>query len=95
MSDAFAQILAAEGFQGLYRGLAPASIKIIPMASVSFGVYELAKHLLSQAGEAAQKARLEKASREAEKRRRAVVIIEETECGGEKEGGAGKLKKLQ
>ena len=30
----------AEGWQGLYRGIVPASAKVIPMACVSFAVYE-------------------------------------------------------
>ncbi|GAQ82898.1 mitochondrial substrate carrier family protein [Klebsormidium nitens] len=90
MTDAFAHILRTEGISGLYRGLAPASLKILPMASVSFGVYELSRHLLSEAAQAQQKRRFEKASLEAEKKRRAKIIFNEGE--GEKDGVTSGLK---
>lgn len=93
MTEAFAHILRTEGVPGLYRGLAPASLKILPMASVSFGVYELSRHLLSEAAQAQQKRRFEKASLEAEKKRRAKIIFDGQD--DEKEEGKSGLRVLK
>lgn len=41
-------IVKAQGLGGLYKGIVPASAKLIPMAMISFGVYESAKILLAQ-----------------------------------------------
>ena len=37
----FRAILEEQGIRGLYRGLGPASIRIVPMAAISFSSYEL------------------------------------------------------
>ncbi|XP_036000224.1 calcium-binding mitochondrial carrier protein SCaMC-2-A [Fundulus heteroclitus] len=47
MSGVFRQILQNEGPAGLYRGLAPNFLKVIPAVSISYVVYE---HLKSQLG---------------------------------------------
>ncbi|KAK3271506.1 hypothetical protein CYMTET_20149 [Cymbomonas tetramitiformis] len=39
-------ILREEGVTALYRGIIPASVKVLPMAMVSFGVYEVMTQLL-------------------------------------------------
>ena len=43
----FRDILRNEGFQGLYRGILPELLKVIPMVSVTFCVYEFALQALS------------------------------------------------
>lgn len=40
MSSLFRQILRTEGAFGLYRGLAPNFMKVIPAVSISYVVYE-------------------------------------------------------
>lgn len=40
MSSLFKQILRTEGAFGLYRGLAPNFMKVIPAVSISYVVYE-------------------------------------------------------
>uniref|UniRef100_A0AAQ4PMU4 EF-hand domain-containing protein n=1 Tax=Gasterosteus aculeatus aculeatus TaxID=481459 RepID=A0AAQ4PMU4_GASAC len=47
MSGLFRQILQSEGPTGLYRGLAPNFLKVIPAVSISYVVYE---HLKKQLG---------------------------------------------
>ena len=47
MSGLFRQILQTEGPTGLYRGLAPNFLKVIPAVSISYVVYE---HLKTQLG---------------------------------------------
>ncbi|KAI3372919.1 hypothetical protein L3Q82_023368, partial [Scortum barcoo] len=47
MSGLFRQILQSEGPTGLYRGLAPNFLKVIPAVSISYVVYE---HLKTQLG---------------------------------------------
>ena len=37
----FRAILEEQGVRGLYRGIGPASIRIVPMAAISFSTYEL------------------------------------------------------
>ena len=37
----FRVILEEQGVRGLYRGIGPASIRIVPMAAISFSTYEL------------------------------------------------------
>lgn len=36
-----------EGLVSLYRGLAPASLRVLPMALVSFGTYEVVRSALA------------------------------------------------
>lgn len=38
--EMFQQILQKDGIKGLYRGILPELLKVIPMVSVTFGVYE-------------------------------------------------------
>lgn len=45
------EVLAKEGVGGLYRGLGAASARVIPMAIVSFGTYELVSRLVKEAEE--------------------------------------------
>ena len=40
MSGLFKQIIKTEGPTGLYRGLAPNFLKVIPAVSISYVVYE-------------------------------------------------------
>lgn len=47
MTGLFRQILQSEGPMGLYRGLAPNFLKVIPAVSISYVVYE---HLKTQLG---------------------------------------------
>lgn len=47
MTGLFKQILQTEGPTGLYRGLAPNFLKVIPAVSISYVVYE---HLKSSLG---------------------------------------------
>lgn len=47
MSSLFRHILQTEGPTGLYRGLAPNFLKVIPAVSISYVVYE---HLKTQLG---------------------------------------------
>lgn len=42
------KILQEEGMTALYRGIIPASVKVLPMAAVSFGTYELVTRFLQQ-----------------------------------------------
>lgn len=46
MTGLFRQILRAEGPTGLYRGLAPNFLKVIPAVSISYVVYEHVKKQL-------------------------------------------------
>lgn len=43
MTSLFKQILQTEGPKGLYRGLAPNFLKVIPAVSISYVVYEQLK----------------------------------------------------
>ncbi|KAI5674807.1 hypothetical protein M9H77_15171 [Catharanthus roseus] len=43
---AFASIVEQEGIQGLYRGLGPSCIRLVPAAGISFMCYEACKRLL-------------------------------------------------
>lgn len=43
MSGLFRQILQTEGPTGLYRGLTPNFLKVIPAVSISYVVYEQLK----------------------------------------------------
>ncbi|GBG88635.1 hypothetical protein CBR_g48166 [Chara braunii] len=49
MSQVFAQILRNEGPVGLYRGLGPSVIGMIPYAGINFGVYDLLQEALKRA----------------------------------------------
>lgn len=42
----FRYIVAQEGFLGLYRGIAPNFMKVIPAVSISYVVYENMKRVL-------------------------------------------------
>ncbi|GMH11893.1 hypothetical protein Nepgr_013734 [Nepenthes gracilis] len=53
MLHALASILEAEGVQGLYRGLGPSCMKLVPAAGISFMCYELCKRILVEEGEEA------------------------------------------
>lgn len=43
MTGLFRHIIQTEGFLGLYRGLAPNFMKVIPSVSISYVVYEYLK----------------------------------------------------
>lgn len=43
---ALASILEQEGVQGLYRGLGPSCVKLVPAAGISFMCYEACKRIL-------------------------------------------------
>lgn len=46
MVGLFQRIIATEGIQGLYRGLAPNFMKVLPAVSISYVVYEKMKQNL-------------------------------------------------
>lgn len=46
MMATFRGIVQEEGPRGLYRGLLPNFLKVIPAVSIGYVVYEHAKHLL-------------------------------------------------
>lgn len=46
MMDQFKHIVAQEGVPGLYRGIAPNFLKVIPAVSISYVVYEHMKKIL-------------------------------------------------
>lgn len=46
MSGLFKQIIKTEGPSGLYRGLTPNFLKVIPAVSISYVVYEHIKSTL-------------------------------------------------
>lgn len=43
MSSAFVDIVRTRGFQGLYAGLTPTLVEIIPYAGLQFGTYDTFK----------------------------------------------------
>ena len=50
---ALASILEQEGIQGLYRGLGPSCMKLVPAAGISFMCYEACKRILVEDDEEA------------------------------------------
>lgn len=50
---ALASILEQEGIQGLYRGLGPSCLKLVPAAGISFMCYEACKRILVEDNEEA------------------------------------------
>lgn len=46
MRGVFREIVQREGFRGLYRGITPNFIKVIPAVSISYVVYEYASRSL-------------------------------------------------
>ena len=40
MTDVFRSVIANEGFVGLYRGITPNIMKVLPAVSISYVVYE-------------------------------------------------------
>lgn len=46
MVGVFNNIIRTEGFLGLYRGIAPNFIKVLPAVSISYVVYEYASRAL-------------------------------------------------
>lgn len=44
--DAAQQIIKAEGVKGLYRGMIPCYLKVVPAIAISFGTYEMMRQLL-------------------------------------------------
>eukprot|EP00850_Spirogloea_muscicola_P020908 SM000230S07344 [mRNA] locus=s230:206462:210381:+ [translate_table: standard] len=74
MGEVVAHIVSKEGVGGLYRGIVPASLKVIPMAIISFGVYESVKAGLALASQIEERRCIERAALEAEKRQRHRVL---------------------
>lgn len=56
----FNDILAREGIGGLYRGLGAASARVIPMALVSFGTYELIRQFVKEVEDAIDRSKAER-----------------------------------
>ncbi|GAA0154865.1 mitochondrial carrier protein [Lithospermum erythrorhizon] len=50
---ALASIVEREGIQGLYKGLGPSCVKLVPAAGISFMCYEACKRILVEEGEEA------------------------------------------
>ncbi|KAH9622723.1 hypothetical protein KSS87_018569 [Heliosperma pusillum] len=50
---ALASIVEQEGIQGLYRGLGPSCLKLVPAAGISFMCYEACKRILVEDGDEA------------------------------------------
>ena len=48
MRDCFRKTVAADGVLGLYRGMGPNLLKVIPAVSISYAVYETVKEWLEQ-----------------------------------------------
>lgn len=46
MSSTFRRIIQQEGFAGLYRGITPNFIKVLPAVSISYVVYEYSSRAL-------------------------------------------------
>lgn len=46
MSNTFKAIIQSEGLLGLYRGIYPNFLKVVPAVSISYVVYEKTRHLL-------------------------------------------------
>lgn len=46
MTGVFRTIIEKEGFLGLYRGITPNFIKVMPAVSISYVVYEYSSRLL-------------------------------------------------
>lgn len=46
MSEIFRKILAEQGWQGLYRGVTPTLLKVLPACGISYTVYEAMKKTL-------------------------------------------------
>lgn len=46
MTGVFRTIVKTEGFLGLYRGITPNFIKVMPAVSISYVVYEYSSRLL-------------------------------------------------
>lgn len=46
MSGTFKRIVATEGWAGLYRGITPNFLKVLPAVSISYVVYEYSSHAL-------------------------------------------------
>lgn len=46
MGGVFKHIVRTEGFAGLYRGITPNFIKVLPAVSISYVVYENASRVL-------------------------------------------------
>lgn len=47
MRSAFKGIVQAKGWRGLYSGLTPALIEIVPYAGLQFGIYDALKQQLA------------------------------------------------
>ena len=45
--DCFAKTVKTEGFRGLYKGLTPNLLKVIPSMSITYMVYEASKKFLN------------------------------------------------
>ena len=43
--DCVAETLRRDGWRGLYRGIVPNLIKVMPSASISYTVYDLLKNM--------------------------------------------------
>ena len=54
------EIVSTEGIAGLYRGLGAASARVIPMALVSFGTYEVVRQIVREVEEAVDRAKAKK-----------------------------------
>ena len=46
MGSLFKEIITTEGFKGLYRGITPNFMKVIPAVSIGYVVYENTKRVL-------------------------------------------------
>eukprot|EP00210_Caulerpa_lentillifera_P007277 g6959.t1 len=60
------EIITKEGMGGLYRGLGAASARVIPMAIVSFGTYELVSRLVKEVEEMYDRAKAEEEIRKSQ-----------------------------
>ena len=76
----------AEGWQGLYRGILPASAKVIPMACVSFAVYESVRTAMQWA-EAWEKRRKEECLDLEKEEGLRLSVQGGCSPGGEQQGG--------
>eukprot|EP01136_Pigoraptor_vietnamica_P023188 Opistho-1_new@75037 len=70
MVDVFRRTIRDEGFPGLYRGLGPNFLKVIPSVGISYVVYEQVKKVLT---EEPRRRELAKRARKAQMRARAAL----------------------
>ncbi|GBG69935.1 hypothetical protein CBR_g4760 [Chara braunii] len=73
--------ISSGGVCNLYKGIIPASLKVIPMAIVSFGTYEMGRSTLAKIAERERRRKMEKDALEDERRHRLVLVNLKADSG--------------